>query len=263
MTSIIVINGNTTYDTRDNCNALIETASNTLILGCMNSFIPNTVTVIGENAFYLCNGLTNITIGSSVVTIGSNAFYGCGALTNIDFPNSVRIIDGSAFEGCGKLTNISLPNTLVTIGKSAFSGCTGLTNIIIPDSVTTIGEDAFKECSELTSVTLGENVSTIGQGAFMYCNNIDTVICKRFVPATVDGDFYEVFSSIVYNRAKLFVPKGSFSLYFSAPDWMKFLNIQELGEGGQLPLKGDVNGDGKVNVSDVTALVNIILGVIH
>ena len=77
LTSIIVESGNTKYDSRNNCNAIIETATNTLIAGCKNTEIPNSVTSIGGYAFSYCTGLTSITIPNSVKNIGDYAFRGC------------------------------------------------------------------------------------------------------------------------------------------------------------------------------------------
>lgn len=79
--SISVMSGNTKYDSRNNCNAIIETASNSLIMGCKNTIIPNSVTNIGSEAFYGCSGLTSVTIPNSVTSIGQGAFYGCSGLT--------------------------------------------------------------------------------------------------------------------------------------------------------------------------------------
>ena len=83
LTSVVVEEGNTMYDSRENCNALIETASNTLITGCKNTIIPNSVTSIGDYAFYDCSGLTSVTFGSSVTSIGDNAFCGCSNIQEV------------------------------------------------------------------------------------------------------------------------------------------------------------------------------------
>ncbi len=100
LTSIKVETDNLTYDSRDNCNAIIETATNTLIAGCMNTIIPESVTSIGSSAFSGCSGLTSITIPNSVTSIGESAFFNCSGLTSVTIPNSVTSIGYYAFQGC-------------------------------------------------------------------------------------------------------------------------------------------------------------------
>ena len=141
--SIKVEEGNTVYDSRDNCNAIIETASNTLIMGCPNTNIPSSVTSIGDGAFSGCSGLTSITIPNSVTSIGFYSFSGCSGLTSITFPNSVT-----------------------SIGYGAFSRCSGLTTISIGKRVKDIGEDVFGKCEKLANVyCYAENVPN-ADGAF-------------------------------------------------------------------------------------------------
>ena len=106
LTSISVDNGNTVYDSRNNCNAIIETATNTLIAGCYNTVIPNNVTSIGNYAFSGCSGLTSVTIPNSVTEIGYDAFKGCRGLTSMTIPNSVTSIREYAFSGCSSLTDV-------------------------------------------------------------------------------------------------------------------------------------------------------------
>ena len=161
LTSIQVETGNTTYDSRDNCNAIIETATNTLIAGCQNTTIPNSVTSIEDDAFFDCTNMTSITIPESVTSIGSNAFEGCSGLTSITIPNSVTSIGSSAFEDCSGLTSFTIPNVLTTISPATFYGCSGLTSIIIPESVTSISWGAFTDCSSLADITFPSNLSYI------------------------------------------------------------------------------------------------------
>ena len=158
--SVIVESGNTVYDSRENCNAIIETASNTLIAGCQNTIIPNSVTSIGEYAFYACHPLTSITIPNSVMSIGDYAFQYCSSLTSINIPNSVTSIGRGAFDACHPLTSITIPNSVTSIGDYAFSGCYSLTSITIPNSVTSIGHSAFSGCSSLTSMVVESGNST-------------------------------------------------------------------------------------------------------
>jgi hypothetical protein len=117
LTQIQVALDNPVYDSRDNCNAIIETSSNTLISGCETTIIPNSVTSIGDAAFYGCNSLTSITIPSSVKSIGESAFYRCKSLTSITIPSSVTSIGENAFWGCENLTSITLPAHITNIDE--------------------------------------------------------------------------------------------------------------------------------------------------
>ena len=107
LASITVDSENVTYDSRNNCNAIIETASNSLIAGCSSTICPNSITTIGSGAFVGCNGLKNITIPNSVTSIGDYAFSGCSGLTSVTIPNSVASIGNYAFAGCIGLTRIT------------------------------------------------------------------------------------------------------------------------------------------------------------
>lgn len=105
--------------------------------------IPNSVTSIGDDAFYKCYGLTSVTIGNSVTSIGNSAFYNCSSLTSVTIPNSVTSIGESAFYDCSSLTSVTIGNSVTSIGNDAFYGCSGLTSVTIPNSVTSIGNSAF------------------------------------------------------------------------------------------------------------------------
>ena len=104
LASIIVDKDNKVYDSRNNCNAIIETATNKLVIGCKNTIIPNSVTSIGVSAFSGCSNLTSIEIPNSVTSIGDHAFSGCSSLTSIEIPNSATIIRWHAFCDCTNLT---------------------------------------------------------------------------------------------------------------------------------------------------------------
>lgn len=112
LTSITVDSNNSVYDSRNNCNALIKTSTNELIVGCRNTTIPNGVTTIGNSAFVNCYGLTgNLDIPNSVTTIGSNAFRPCSGLTSITIGTGISSIGLYAFYGCSSLTSITINAT--------------------------------------------------------------------------------------------------------------------------------------------------------
>ena len=154
--SIIVDSNNKVYDSRNNCNAIIKTESNTLIAGCKNTIIPNSVTEIGLWAFRDCSSLTEIVIPKSVTKIGYWAFQDCSSLTEIVIPESVTEIESGAFKGCSSLAKVVIPESVTVIGDSAFEGCSSFTEIVIPESVTKIDSGAFTKCKSLKKVSMPE-----------------------------------------------------------------------------------------------------------
>ena len=137
--------------------------------------IPNSVTSIGDYAFYGCSGLTSVTIPNSVTSIGISAFRDCSGLTSVTIGNSVTSIGSFAFNNCSGLTSVTIPNSVKSIGDDAFSQCSGLTSVTIPNSVASIGEGAFSDCSGLTSVTIPNSVTSIGTWAFYGCTGLTSV----------------------------------------------------------------------------------------
>jgi len=123
LTSIVVSSGNSVYDSRNNCNAIIETATNTLTIGCKSTTIPNSVTSIRGSAFANCSGLTSVTIPNSVTSIENWVFHDCSDLTSVTIPNSVTSIGYGAFENCSGLTSVTIPNSVTSIENRAFYGC--------------------------------------------------------------------------------------------------------------------------------------------
>ncbi len=200
LATIKVEEGNEIYDSRENCNAVIETKSNTLIKGCKNTIIPEGVVRIGERAFYGCSNLMGIKIPASVSSIGGEAFYGC-SLTEINIPEGVKL-EKAAFRGCGfisvdipegmssiaeelfwqcgRLKEINIPASVTEIGNWAFEDCKSLEAIVIPEGVTSIGTCTFKNCVSLTEIGIPGNVTNIGDWAFSGCSGLTEIsIPKR------------------------------------------------------------------------------------
>ncbi|MBP3614198.1 MAG: leucine-rich repeat protein [Bacteroidaceae bacterium] len=223
--SIVVDEENTVYDSRDNCNAIIETATNKLIKGCNTTTIPTSVTSIYKDALSLCAGFESITIPESVTSIGANAFYGCTGLESITIPGSVTSIGPNTFYGCTGLTNVKIAQGLKSISNSMFNGCTGLVDIEIPNGLTTIEHYAFQRCSSLTSFKIPASVTSIGSSVFYGCDAIKSII--SLVPADnlfVPGGF----SGIDKTTCALFVPSGASEKYAATNYWKDFKNIIEI-----------------------------------
>ncbi len=164
--------------------------------------IPNTVTEIGESAFYGCTGLTSVSIPNSVTSIGKSAFDDCGGLTSVTIPNSVTSIGFAAFSNCYNLTSVTIPNSVTEIQSSAFSSCTRLASVIIPNSVTEIGNTAFDGCGSLSTIfALPTTPPSCGSNVF------------RDVPET----------------AVVYISKGSLNAYSEAAIWNRFTDFREMG----------------------------------
>ena len=268
--------------------------------------IPESVTTIGEYAFYDCKNLTELVIHESVSTIGDFAFahttglkkliwnaihctskgsMAAGNLEDITIGPKVEILpDG--FANQSKIDHIDIPNSVTSIGGQAFSNCSNLTEITIPESVTSVGPLAFYNCINLRrvnwnaidcsteffynmpifymcnnvrTIAVGGQVVSIGGVAFQGCNNVDSVICYATSPPAIADN---CFSEECYDNATLYVPdepEGTKELYEEATGWENFFprisTITVI-----VKLLGDVNGDGIVDVVDVVALIDYVLG---
>lgn len=206
---------NPVYDSREDCNCLIESSTNTLLLGSSYSKIPEGITALADHAF-LGSNISYVELPMSLKSIGEYAFgyeeWG---------GNWYDILPHENGHGSGGEIPMS-PK------KRVWSGY-GLKTIIIP-----------------------ENVEVISMGAFKYCS-LDTVTSMINTPFPIN---YNVFNSTTKSEGVLLVPSASVSLYNSTGGWSGFANIE--GFGGMI--MGDVNSDGKVNVLDLAALVNYIIG---
>lgn len=211
---IIVEKGNPVYDSRDNCNAIIETATNSLIVGCKNTIIPKDIMAIAPQAFQDCKNLKSVVIPDSVISIGQQAFYYCKGLTSIVIPNSVTNIGGWAFYDCSSLTNIEIPN-----------------------SVTSIESNTFYSCSSLTSVTIGAGVEEISLSAFAKCENLTDVYCLATTPPVCERNSDGIIDTFIESFPEymtLYVPANAINEYKKTAPWNTFGNIVAI-NGGSAP----------------------------
>ena len=211
LTSVTIPNtvtsiGNSAFS---NCSNLTSITLNS------NSIVSKTYTSSSNLKNIFGNQVIQYIIGDSVTSIGNYAFYNCSGFTSITIPNSVTTIGNFAFFGCEGLTSVTIPNSVTTIGSTSFFYCTGLTNITIPDSVTTIGQDAFSYCSGLTSVTIGNGVTSIGIEAFYNCTGLTSVIIYATTPPTLSN--YNSFNNT--NNCPIYVPSASVATYKAATQW--------------------------------------------
>ena len=191
LASIVVAEGNPNYDSRENCNAIIEkdkysNTYHTLLVGGTNTTIPASVWYIGSFAFYGRTGLTSIEIPGTVQEMGPGTFTGCTGLTNVIFGSGFSYFSqGYNFQNCTGLTSIEIPSNVTDIGPGEFSGCTGLTSIEIPNSVSTIYDSAFEGCTGLTSIQVNPTTPPSGSRS-MFDNTNNAPI---YVPASSVNDY--------------------------------------------------------------------------
>ncbi|MDD7178568.1 MAG: leucine-rich repeat protein [Lachnospiraceae bacterium] len=140
--------------------------------------LPESVQVIGEEAFRNCTALTTVAIPDKVTAVPKYAFSGCTALTSVSIPDDTVSIGEGAFENCYVLETIKLPSKLTSISPSTFYGCSKLSEVTIPSGVVNIGSTAFAYCASLVKITVPATVTSIGQNAFlgvygltMYCHS--------------------------------------------------------------------------------------------
>ena len=253
LTTITVEDGNPNYDSRDNCNAIIEKSTNTLLVGCSNTVIPFNVTRIGYYAFEGSKHLGNsFTIPANVTSIGYNAFLGCDGLTslriedseqelelvNIGLPYSLTTLyigrnftfqnghyDYMPFSHHDQLESLTFGSGCTEIPSNAFAYCSRLTTLNFPNSITSIGDQAFEGCSNLTTITFPSRLAYINRWAFMGCDKITAIHCIGTTPSQVNSG--TTFDYIIYDKATLYVPQGSVGAYKASEPWRYFINIIE------------------------------------
>jgi hypothetical protein len=191
LSCLIVEEGNPKYDSREGCNAIIETETDKLIAACSSTIIPDSVKEIGEKAFMNCNTLTELSLPDSVVIIGDEAFRNCSSLTSITISKSVTEIGSDAFLGCSAVESIVVEegntrydsrNNCNAIIDKYYTGSAdlvqGCKNSTIPEGVTSIKGKAFMGC-RLTSIVIPKTVEFFARGAFLYCNELASIVVEE------------------------------------------------------------------------------------
>ena len=256
LSRITVDGANTKFDSRDNCNAVIMSDKNMLIIGCDSTLIPESVVSIACGAFD-GKGIKKIHIPESLTEIGlyQENPWGPGSWFNYMYPRN-------AFTNCKQLFEITVdPNNPIfdsrdncnaiieTSSNTLLIGCNGT---VIPNTVECIERAAFYG-SNIESIVIPSSVTRIYETAFNNCNNMTSITCKGTIPPygtniSENESFYE--------RVTLYVPKSAIETYRNDFEWGKFVNI--VGIGGSASIC-DVNGDGEVNIADINAIIHIIV----
>lgn len=171
--------------------------------GITSITFPESVTEMGEKAFWSCSSLKSVEILGEISRVENSAFEECTSLASVKLPQSLKEIGGSAFQNCNSLTDIDFPQGLKSIGDSAFLGCTSLIGIHLPASLTELGDSAFSTCRGLTSIKLPDKLTSIGVWAFTDCRNLESVTCGKELTEIKDYAF-----SGCTNLANVELPSG-------------------------------------------------------
>lgn len=179
LASLVVEQGNPMFDSRENCNAIIVTATNTLVHGCNGSSIPKGIEVIADSAFSQRRNLSHISIPDSVVYIGEFAFLGCYSLESEIKLQGIHQVTRSCFDGCSSLKKVIIKSGIESVESSAFAGCSMLSDVEISAGTKYIGTWAFADCPNLASVSLPKSIERIEPTAFDRCNRIERVFIPK------------------------------------------------------------------------------------
>jgi hypothetical protein len=190
--------------------------------GITKIILPESIKIIEEGAFLRCGQLKTINLPAGLTSIGNNSFRECLSLTSITIPDSVSRLEEAVFLNCSGLTQVKLPGKLKSIPPSLFLRCSNLRDIALPVSLTSIGDSAFGDCASLASITIRAHVASFGDGVFLR------------TPVTIYGD--------VPSAAKEYADKNK----------IPFVDLAKV-------LPGDANNDGRVDINDLTCLIDYLV----
>ena len=251
LVSLSVEEGNTVFSSPDGSNAVIK--GNTLVMGCNTTVIPNTITTIGNSAFFgigkwgskmvlpsnvttiendafACSNFTEVEMSEGIKTIGEYAFAWT-PITNFQIPVSVTSIGFRVLYGCQNVESIvvknnntnydSRDNSNAIIDKTSNTVIQGCKNTVIPQSVKTIGNSAFEQLYNMENFTIPNWITSIGDRAFADCWNMKDITSEIKDPSAVTMG-RDVFSNYNQNIQRiLYVPSGTKDAYEAISVWKK------------------------------------------
>lgn len=282
---------NSVFDSRNNCNAIIETATNTLIAGCGNTVIPTTVKKIGSYAMYKMP-ITSLVIPDNIESIADGAFCECGKLESVIIGKGLKSIDTDrVFYGCYALSSIFvlpsnpyfdsrdncnaiirsesnklivgcqttiIPQTVKKIGEYAFwTSNEKLLSLVIPDAVEEIDKETFRNLYKLQSIVFGKGIKKVGSHLLIWCYDLKDIYMMSDIPFEIEENTFDSdYSSGTryYDEVTLHVPAGAKTNYLTSIGWYKFKNIVEFD-----PISFDPTISNVENVSVDTNSVNSLI----
>ncbi len=213
---------------------------------------------IGNRAFELCSSLESFDMPNTVTSTGFQLFGYCSGLKSIHLSDNLTTLETSTFLRCIKLSEIEIPASVTIIKNRAIDDCHELKRLKIGDknatpATTLIESYAVTDCNALEVLELGANIDSIGRICFVDVDSLKTVICWSLTPPRCNQQWQTFSPAPERLNATLYIPKVSLEAYRTATEWKRFKTI--------VPIEdvGDVDGNGSINVADVTELVDQLL----
>lgn len=225
-------------------------------------YIPSSITSIGEYAFIDCGSNIKVEIPdleawckvklgnehSSPLSSAKSFYSGGREIEDLVIPNGVESVSSFVFYQCRSISSLHIPGSVKTIGSSSFEDCTGLKSISLQEGLERIGGSSFEGCFNVSEIVLPASMTSIAINGFKNCSGLKNIVSLNNNPPSCNNPFYNVDKV----NCVVWVPKGCVTAYKGAEGWKDYLKIQEI--------KGDVNGDGIVNETDVNDVACYILG---
>lgn len=206
-------------------------------IGLLRMDVPDSVTVIGRDAFRYCTKLEHVSTGNGVTELDQELFSGCVALADAVVGNSVVYIGTNCFNHCIELSNLTLPDGLQEIDDRGFYDCMNLTSFRIPPAVERLGAYSLGHCYGLTTVTIPASVKEVGDYAFYQCRKMQSIYFEGNAPTT------ETYSFVLQDAVCVaYVRPGSTGWGVDIP-----------GTWGYIPIEyyGDLMGEGTASVAGI------------
>lgn len=277
LSAIVVEEGNRTYDSRNDCNAIVYKRADGLMAGCKGTVIPNNVKAIYPSAFEGCEALSSIVIPDSVNYIEEKAFKGCVKLTLFSFPKMLKTVVGDAFNGTGwykaqpdgllykdgwllgykgekPAGKVEIQAATKRAASQAFLKCEDIKEVVLPDGLEEISVSMFYGCTGLKSINIPQSVKEIGYAAFCNCSSLKALTIPEGVTTIGDAAFWNC-----TNLKTINIPNSVNNVIFSSfqgtgwfskqSDGALYLNNWLLGWKGKRPTNKVVIKEGTTHIS--------------
>lgn len=202
-----------------------------------------TVADIGRQAFFCNYGITKVVIPNTVRSIGYQSFYGCGDLESVEIPASVTKIYDEAFSNCSNLKSVTMADSVTSIGSWTFAFCTSLTEVKLSENIEVIEKNTFYDCEALKEIVIPKSVKSIKQDAFAY----DYYLSKMTI-LNPECEIYDDVMTLGERFCVIYGYEGSTAQAYAQNYGREFVVI------GESRLKGDVDGNGEVQIMDATTI---------